>query len=950
MVSSFNLKTEWGKSIVEGINSVFPMDQYSINYIGLGDAQGQGTMTEDECFEIINKKIKNAHFDAVVAFDPLAVGIIEKKIDLFPEDINVVLANATSNTFGRLTRTKNVFVSQMHLAVEDNINLGMKLFPNIKRMVVFSDNSEDGLWGEASIKEVVERMKKKGADGSGETESNIKDIEITYINGEEYSSKEALEKLKEVAAEPTFVLFYLWSSPKDVNPEPLEVMVEAVSRIVDKNIIAFFDDTPNHIVGGYMLSGIQYATFIGQKTKEILASEPHTIDFSEVERLPALNINWNTFTEKGLNMGMLPATTTFYHVKQGFWEIIDYRYVSGALLAIIALMVTVVILSYLALISSKRNSVFFKNMPSDIFVFFSDGKICYSYCKDPQSKKIKSVFEFGAEFEESYKNNLAEINKGSQVSIEYTYKGLRQKSLVARIPQGFFGETTYIVTTVDISDLENAKRNFQELALRMRTTLASIGDAVITADKDGSITFTNQVAKKLLGVGDEIIGKNLDDVYKVFYYTDNTPLAAPSKRVLMGEEENLLTNSRYFTSKNGKLHHVSDTVSPIVMDGESLGSILVFKDVTNEYRQREEITIKNRFLENATNVANISYFRCDENLEPIGGFPKGFLGVEDISKINSPLDILPDSERKDMLSKWREFLKSDLAEFNDQRYTDYFGDRKYFDVYVTASGTVDREFFVVVQDVTKAKENERIISDTNRMLNTLIDNFPCAVFVKNFSAGGRYILHNRYFAEQVGHPNQSFLGKKSADLFPEEEAHTFDLEEAIIVKSGDTLDGIKTSMQADGSMLLNRVVKKSITMENGDVYIMGVAIDMTDYINNKNNLELYASQQRVINECLNFAIKSTSIEDSIEKIMELLGKTMNTDRAFMFVFDENSREFLNKHHWNSEAFQEKPFEMLEMPNQIGNPLIEKISKGEIITFSKDKYEESGPLPTFEICI
>lgn len=138
--------------------------------------------------------------------------------------------------------------------------------------------------------------------------------------------------------------------------------------------------------------------------------------------------------------------------------------------------------------------------------------------------------------------------------------------------------------------LRNSGRELQDFAYKMRTTLNSIGDAVIAADRGGIVTFVNPVARKILEKGEaEIIGERIDDIYKIFSQIDSSPLPPPTRRIA-GAEGAIPVNSRYMLTGDGGRMHIADSVSPIITNGESDGLILVFRDVTREYLQREQVT------------------------------------------------------------------------------------------------------------------------------------------------------------------------------------------------------------------------------------------------------------------------------------------------------------------------------------------------------------------------
>ena len=64
-------------------------------------------------------------------------------------------------------------------------------------------------------------------------------------------------------------------------------------------------------------------------------------------------------------------------------------------------------------------------------------------------------------------------------------------------------------------------------------TLASIGDAVVTTDVSGDITFLNPVAESLTGWRvDEAIGTSLDTVFTIINETSRQSVENPAVRAL----------------------------------------------------------------------------------------------------------------------------------------------------------------------------------------------------------------------------------------------------------------------------------------------------------------------------------------------------------------------------------------------------------------------------------
>ena len=67
----------------------------------------------------------------------------------------------------------------------------------------------------------------------------------------------------------------------------------------------------------------------------------------------------------------------------------------------------------------------------------------------------------------------------------------------------------------------------------LRVTLSSIGDAVITTDVEGRVTFMNRVAESLTGwVQAESMGRSLTDIFQILNEQSRQPVENPALRTL----------------------------------------------------------------------------------------------------------------------------------------------------------------------------------------------------------------------------------------------------------------------------------------------------------------------------------------------------------------------------------------------------------------------------------
>ncbi len=122
-----------------------------------------------------------------------------------------------------------------------------------------------------------------------------------------------------------------------------------------------------------------------------------------------------------------------------------------------------------------------------------------------------------------------------------------------------------------------------------RTTLSSIGDAVIATDRDGNVTFMNPVAERLTGRALAVAkDKRISEVFPIFNEVTGKPVEDPVGKVMQSGLVVGLANHTVLESTNGTMVPIEDSAAPIRDDhGELIGVVLVFRDVTAERKQQE---------------------------------------------------------------------------------------------------------------------------------------------------------------------------------------------------------------------------------------------------------------------------------------------------------------------------------------------------------------------------
>jgi PAS domain S-box-containing protein len=137
-------------------------------------------------------------------------------------------------------------------------------------------------------------------------------------------------------------------------------------------------------------------------------------------------------------------------------------------------------------------------------------------------------------------------------------------------------------------ELFESHQKTKESKTRYKTTLNSIGDAVISTDIKGMITGMNPVAIELTGwTEEEVLGKPLNEVFNIVNELTREQVENPVDKVL---KEGLivgLANHTILISKDGREIPIADSGAPIIDESNQItGVVLVFRDQSQEYLQQ----------------------------------------------------------------------------------------------------------------------------------------------------------------------------------------------------------------------------------------------------------------------------------------------------------------------------------------------------------------------------
>ena len=242
---------------------------------------------------------------------------------------------------------------------------------------------------------------------------------------------------------------------------------------------------------------------------------------------------------------------------------------------------------------------------------------------------------------------------GSVVSFENYFEPLDLYLFSFFVP---LSDETFLVSSLDISEMKRAQKAVQEERDRLSSLINSISDEVWFADTDGNFTLTNPSAREEFvldpqrdGVEVESLAMGLEVLHAdggVRPLEDAPPLRALKGEVVKNQEEVVRTPSK------GELRYRQVNASPVRdASGHIIGSVSVVRDITEQKRAEREQETTAEFLRLVNASADTkdliekaaTFFQRESGVEAVGirirngydypyyearGFPNRFIQLE----------------------------------------------------------------------------------------------------------------------------------------------------------------------------------------------------------------------------------------------------------------------------------------------------------------------------------
>lgn len=134
---------------------------------------------------------------------------------------------------------------------------------------------------------------------------------------------------------------------------------------------------------------------------------------------------------------------------------------------------------------------------------------------------------------------------------------------------------------------------------------------------------------------------------------------------------------------------------------------------------------------------------------------------------------------------------------------------------------------VAMHDVTDIKDAKASIRESEKFLDSIIENIPNMIFVKE-AKELRFVRFNKAGEKLLGQPRETLIGRNDYDFFPREQADAFTTKDRLVLERGEVEDIPEEPISTPEGLRTLHTKKLPIYDSDGTPrYLLGISEDIT---------------------------------------------------------------------------------------------------------------------------
>jgi PAS domain S-box-containing protein len=446
--------------------------------------------------------------------------------------------------------------------------------------------------------------------------------------------------------------------------------------------------------------------------------------------------------------------------------------------------------------------------------------------------------------------------------------------------------------------LEKRTEELQQQRERFEVTLASIGDAVITTDVEGRISYLNAVAETMTGWQlPEVQGRPLLDAFRIINEDTRDLAENPIDKVLTSGQVVALANHTALISRDGTELSIEDSAAPIRNpQGNMVGAVMVFHDVSRRRKAERALRASEERLRAVFSQAalGIAIADLDGRLLETNAKFGSILGysVEELRE-RTFIDLTHPEDVAETQAHVKRLLEGKIENYAlEKRYLRKDGKAIWSNTTVTLlrkeSGEAE-QFIGIIQDITDRKHSEELLS----RLAAIVEYSDDAIITKTLE--GVITTWNPAAQRIFGYTAAEAIGQPVTLLIPDDQ---LDEEPGILsrLRAGERIDHYETIRRRKDGTLFNVSLTVS-PLKDASGRTIGASKIARDITRQKRAEEIIRDQADIL-ELLNATGKTITSQLDLKNVLQTV-----TDTATQLSGARFGAFFYNVVNEHGEALQ-----------------------------------------------